>query len=607
MSLGNNEENAMRQHFVGTLLHRNLVDKALEESVFVVVNLLNKGTSKSLDLADLNLRAATRAKSFSAFNSQAKYAAIAISNLPSDSWTHHKALAVDAYSIAAEAAGCLGDFSLVERYCQEVLRQADLSVHEKMRCYNVMCDTLGRTRRHKEAINLALDVMEDLGFHFPRSRASQAYCAVTSLLRLKQKLKRGNLLELDEVPKMQLIGDQNTQEAVRLLQMICFWSYMSKEKIIWLLSTIRMVNLTIENGLAEECPTAIASCAVIVMQVLGNWKAGVHLGEVSQLMAEILETHFNKPYAAKPRIINNYMLLVWVKPVQQQVKCLIEGYKKSMDVGNTNIAFHNIYSMICIVWISGSLVTVEEDARIYLPQLQTMKGNENMATFISMMWQAASNLMNPGGNSTELTGIAMNEKELLMSETTVSDRVFYRCVKNRLYVYFEEYEVAAKLALSRGDEYMKGFMGTPMGITDAFFRSISLYAMAKRSFLNRKYRKQANRTRLIVRRSVENGNPNAVHYLKLLDAEHASLARDTKGKVPKLYEEAVRMSVRGGFIQDAALAQERFADYVLNVKKDINQATYLLEESSKHYLSWGAEHKVQILHDKINKLREMEA
>ena len=621
MSLESNEENAIRQHLVGTTLYRNLVDKALEESVFVVVNLLNKGTAKSLDLAALNLRAAKRAKAFSAFNSQAKYAAIAISNLPKDCcWECHKDLTLDVYSIAAEAAGCLGDFELMEGYCQEVLKRTNVTIHEKLRCYHVFINCLGRIRRPKEAIDLALDVCEELGFHFPRNVTSQTFAAITNLVRLKRKLKTSNILEIADVQEMSLMMDPDKQEAMGLLQIVTFYAYMAKEKMIWLLASIRMVQMTIEYGLTEDSPTAFGSCAIVITHVLGLWKAGKHFGALSRSMAARVENDFNKQYSAMAWLIHNYVVLSWSHPLQYQVRHLIEGYKRCMDVGNTNIAVHNIFGMICIVFISGKLATLEEDARIYLPQIKALHGNENMAAFITIMWQAASNLMNPDGNTTVLTGIAMDESELVSHVKTDSEAVFYRSVKNRLLLYFEEYEAAAKLALERGDEYVKGFMGTPMGSTDVFVRGMALYAMAReclhrrRPYLWIKYRRHANRARSTVRSFVMNGNPNAVHYLKLLDAEHLSCSFISQGRnnnrnikkkhieqVSKLYTEAVKMSVRGGFIQDAALAKERYANYILDFyrREEKVHAISVLQESCELYKEWGAQHKVQMLRAKI--------
>ena len=89
--------------------------------------------------------------------------------------------------------------------------------------------------------------------------------------------------------------------------------------------------------------------------------------------------------------------------------------------------------------------------------------------------------------------------------------------------------------------------------------------------------------------------------VSLLSAEEATL-QGKKGKVCKsLCEEAISSSVRGGFYQNAALACERYADYLFNEEHDTDGADSLLFQAIDYYSRWGAAKKVEILQERLRR------
>lgn len=115
--------------------------------------------------------------------------------------------------------------------------------------------------------------------------------------------------------------------------------------------------------------------------------------------------------------------------------------------------------------------------------------------------------------------------------------------------------------------------------------------MARRTGM-RKYKKHALQVKKTVEAWVGKGNPNVRHHLCLLNAEQAAL--DGKNdQARQLYGEAITLSARGGFIHDAALANERYADFVIDNDRD--EAEYRLRESIRYYSQWGATQKVAML------------
>jgi hypothetical protein len=81
---------------------------------------------------------------------------------------------------------------------------------------------------------------------------------------------------------------------------------------------------------------------------------------------------------------------------------------------------------------------------------------------------------------------------------------------------------------------------------------------------------------------VRKGNPNVIHCNPLLDAERAAL--DGKSKAAhEHYQSAVTMAACGEFVHDAALANERYVEFLLHDMSDKKVAVFRIEEAIKFY------------------------
>lgn len=89
------------------------------------------------------------------------------------------------------------------------------------------------------------------------------------------------------------------------------------------------------------------------------------------------------------------------------------------------------------------------------------------------------------------------------------------------------------------------------------------------------------------------------HFQRLLEAELWAY----KGKhylAKNDYEAGTVLAARGGFIHDAALANERYAEFLLDEMDDKESAVYKLKEAIKLYSEWGAHAKAEQLSRKYD-------
>lgn len=136
-----------------------------------------------------------------------------------------------------------------------------------------------------------------------------------------------------------------------------------------------------------------------------------------------------------------------------------------------------------------------------------------------------------------------------------------------------------------------------------FFFDICLYAAARKTRA-KKYEKAAKRCLSKLQSFVKKGNPNAVHHAKILKAQKEALRSNKRGSAFQLFQEAILLATRSGYLQDVALANEWYAELLLEVDADPtdqDEAKYRLEESIKYYTEWGANGKIEIFRKKYYK------
>ncbi|CAB9517492.1 Transcriptional regulator [Seminavis robusta] len=584
-ALDSQEELLKRKQSVGRSLYKCLDDEDFEESLFVVTDLLNCGASDlGLELAKLNLRAAKKANALSAFKLQGNYAQAGIENLPeNDCWLYHKDLAVDLYSMQAQAASNTGDFDTMHQSCQIVLKHPQCSMLDKIPCYNAEIHALARTSKIDEAMMLTVEVLNMLGCKIPLGKGSQIRAAIKSLLRFKRQMKK-KTPTLEGLALMPLMTDPVQKAVMKLLAGAATFAYHTKAMPLWLLFTTTMYYL------ADHSQTAFASCGLIAMHVLGNWEMGVHFASLACKMNEHLQESSQEAAAIA---VSRGLIINWRQPSRSQQKFLEEGYEKGMAVGDLEWAFACVVFTIEVSFTSGQkLGSVLEDINTYLPQCEALHASNDYAWMIRSIWQAIMNLTQNAKDPCVLTGDAMKEEDMVGAVPTT--HTVFHILKHFVCVVFGNYELGAELALERAKVKTMG----PMGPCDHFLRALSFYAAMNSCHSKsqrRTFRRAAKASHKVVKTLVKKGSVNVLHHLELLNAERAAL--DGGKNVNDLYSAAGRSATRGGYIQDAAIVSERHALFLMERNDDAG-AAFRMKDAVECYHAWGATAKVNQLREK---------
>ena len=199
----------------------------------------------------------------------------------------------------------------------------------------------------------------------------------------------------------------------------------------------------------------------------------------------------------------------------------------------------------------------------------------------------------------------MEGEEFSQSEEKAESNMYIGNVNlalGELLLYFGDHEERAKRLLGeeKGKTYSELVQGYPPHGIETFHRGITWFAMARKTG-KRAYKSRAIKIMKEIAKWAEKGNPNVKDYDLFLHAEEAVLNKKYES-AESLYKQAIVHTCRIGHLGHAALYNERFAEYRLEVRKDVDDAKYHMGEAIRYYTEWGAVGKANQLRDKLLQL-----
>lgn len=598
------EDQGSFQYEVGLILIAQLTKEDFEKAIFVVVNLLNKRDLVSLDMesqmqvCELNLRAADTAIGLSAYQTAAKYSTLGISALPANRWDAHFETTLKLYSIGAAANSCLGNYEIMENYCQAVVEQPNVGLLNKVRLQTLLIVRMGNNKRPKEAVNLSLKVLSEMDQKISNNGLVAGVKAAYILNRIA---KTRNAPSLEKVLALPLMKDPILNEAMMLMDKMVVFAIYSGQIFLFIVTAKRMIDLTMKHGLSEYSPPAFSFLGLVVTGVLANLEAGAIYAKVA---LGILDKVDSRASRAKTTYATHALNLCWTRSLR---RCggdpLLDAYKSGMRCGDTETAMMALTFIVVCSFIYGRpLDSIEIDCRSYLPQMRELDRMEALE-ITQIVFQMILNLTGQSKNTTVLTGEVIDlddfETRANIPENTTL-RVALQHYQTVLYAYFGSHEEGARLAIKKGNDILTGSPGNPLGYHDAFLRGISLFEMARRTRKG-KFVRRAVKLQKLIRSWVNKGNPNVQHYAILLDAEMAAMKKKPD-EAKKRYEQAINVATRSGFLNDSALANERYGEYLLNDLNDQEGAIFHLTSAKAGYSEWKAYGKVRMLDKKYGQL-----
>ena len=234
------------------------------------------------ELAELNLAAARKAKTSSAYEAAAAYVEAGLRLLPADAWDGHYRLMFDLRLVRAQVLTVLGRVDEAEGEFTDLLARAT-TPFDRAVCCDVRSEALHSAGRPVEAYAAGRAGLEHLGVHFPTTPEEAAEETAALLAVMLEPTVIGRLERLDE-------GDAEAMLAGSVFWRALIGSYWTQPDEMPLVVG-KHVEYALRTGLTPHVAVSLGFIGVICV-FQGHLEMAIGYGEAGLAMAE----RFNDPF-----------------------------------------------------------------------------------------------------------------------------------------------------------------------------------------------------------------------------------------------------------------------------------------------------------------------
>ncbi|HTV28988.1 MAG TPA: AAA family ATPase [Xanthobacteraceae bacterium] len=579
---------------IGRSLAANTPAEQREESVFEIVNQLNRGVGlitlreEREQLAELNLLAGRRAKASTAYGTALKYLAIGAGQLTENAWDHQHDLIFALELLRAECEFLTGELTAAEtRLANAVGRVVGAVEQAAVACLRMdLYTTLDQAGR---ALGVGLNYLRFLGIdwspHPTDGEVRREY------ERIWSQLGSRTIEELIDLP---LMTDPTSLATLDVL--IKLWpAAMFTDMNLFALTMCRAVNLSLEHGNSDGSCTAYVRLGAIAGSRFGDYQAALRFGRLGY---DLVEQRGLKRFQARTYLLFGSLILPWTKHVTAAREVLRRAFLSAKESGDFAFAAASAGHLNAnMLAASDPLVEVQREAERGLAFAQKIRfglASDVIATQLQMARMLRG--------LTRKLGLFDDEQ---FSELQITNRFsgnpnlgyaecFYWIRKLQGCVLAGDFSAAVDASLRPRHLFWTAQSALEM----AEYHFYAALARAACCELAAPEQRQQHQEALVahyqeIETWARHCPENFANRAALVAAEIARLdGRDVEAM--RLYEQAIRSARDHGFVQNEGLAYEVAARFY-NARGFETFAEAYLGKARDCYLRWGAEGKVRQL------------
>ena len=581
---------------IGRLILAGTPPEMVEQRIFDITNQFNLGieladtASERWDLAGLNLIAGRRAKVTAAYSSALNYLRTGLDLLPENPWEQTYALSLALYEEAAEAAYLNTRFDEMEHYARTVLDNA-LDLMDKVKVFEVRINGAIAQSNKLEAIEMGLHVLRLLGVKLAR-KPTLAHVGA-AFVRVRLALVGRGPEKLFRLPPMK---SSRLRAAMRITSSLISTSYVVDQNLFPVLC-LKQVELSARHGNVPQSIFAYALYGTIQCGVLGTHfgrfiDAGYDFGQLALRLMETLDARELRPKGA-------FAVIATVQHYKEHLPATFQPFRDNLRLALELGDFEYVATSagVCAYHYFLSGMNLKE-FQTELTSLNELVGQLKQKAYLSYMrayLQAALNLIGKCDDPTVLAGNVADESELLdrYERTQDSHGKFNVYLMKLLLSYLLGNFQAAVEAADRAREYLFSIASMHPFQTFHFFDSLARLAVYREAdgAFRRQLLARVRQNQRRMRRWARHSPLNYSHKWHLVEALRVQLAGKTD-KAAELYEQAISLANKSGFVHELALAYELTTDFYLAQGKHTMAQAYAIH-ALYEYTRWGATTKVQ--------------
>ncbi|KAG7343726.1 AAA ATPase domain containing protein [Nitzschia inconspicua] len=586
------DESLKFKYDVGKQLLSGIDEIEIRQCLFVVLGLLNPFAldtetlplDERLQLANLNYLAAVQSSKLSSISSASYFVKSGISFLPENHWKSHTELSLGLFTIATEVEGAQMHEHAMNGYANEVLQQDHLTILDKLRVYRAQIQYWGKSNDEK-SVELCLSTLKQLGCRFPRIPFFQNISLFYSLMKHKCELKKRTI---QEISNLSIVISPEIREMGSLLSELSLNAYGAGKVTLSGLCTMKLLSLTLENGIHGSSSYAFASLAPFFLVAFNDLKATTHIAKYADAMR--MREHGNR-YTAGFSMIQGCFNLPWSHTWHHTVSVLREGYRSGMRDGHFRDGLYCIVASFSSSFLAQAhLPTLKSEIDIYFRQ--TIELDTGIPLNNGIVIKRCVEILL---DDSEVRPSLLEEATSLVGGDKFNIAMAH-VFQGQIYYALGDHQKGTALALKTG-MLLKQLLSCSANMPSIYHQCFSFYISAQNAKnwrMRRRLQKLAKKRHNMLRKWSKDGCPNVVHYVAILDSELAILTGSNKKVVEDLYHRAIVLAARGGMVLDAAVANERLAGYFESLGDNI-EAGRRFEQAIQYYEDYGLLHRAIFL------------
>jgi len=563
--------------YIGKKLWTVLSKQELHENIFTVVRLLHGGVEMSNDeedryqVVELFLQAGEKAMKYTGFAQSCEYLEAGMKLLGEDGWNTQYDLCLKLYDISAKALYCMSNYTKMYEIIAKIFKNVTAAL-DLVPCYLLLIRMNSDMRRNEEAIRYALIILEKLDVSIDPNQS----IGRSELMQTKSLVGESmeSILEIREMENRTILS------SMEILNFTLYSCFNSDNFNLYATVCSKMVELTMKHGISKYSCHGLCSFAVVLSN--NGDKSSYDFGK---LALKLLEKSNSKEML--PMVNASYFC--FISPVFDPMHSSIEPMARmtciSLEIGSHHYSSCCAAAYCVFTFFCGEELSKTIDEICHLEDVLIRRIPLNMAIHQAMLNLHDSDIKDPA----KMSGDKFDSKFCFDKDGAKNVIVRTSLICCIIAYLFYDYEAASKfIEICKRDEEHFG-----MKLFKAmfhFYDGLVASSISRNIERKEKYMKIIEENIINLKHYAENAPMNYLNKARLLEAELAVLHKN-EAQAKSLFQKAISLSKKHGFVHEQALACERFATFYLELESQPD-ATELLLQSYNCYKALGAESKM---------------
>ena len=563
----------------------------LDDRIFEIAANFNIYFTKSAEnnflVAELNLKAAQKAKSSTSYKTALSYINHGLDLLPEEWDDDNYTLQLAMHSELTEIAYLNSQHDLMRSTANLVIENSR-SITDTLEVRLILIQALSSLHESAKCVALGIKTLAVLGLKLPSD--PNPFHIIKEFVQLRILIGRRKAKDFYDLPTL---TDPTVICAQKIISNISNAAFLANQYLFLILG-LRAINLAIKHGNCAESSYAYSVYAVVLCGVLENFDEGQEYAQISIRVA--------KKYNAKSAMslaTTAYCFTVqhWKEPMRNGIEPCQDAYNIALEAGalesaTTNHLIATFLGFYCGHNLRKVNKEIEKSFDIVLEYNQMLNAGQ-----IIILRQLVHNLIHPTDQVSRLVGGYMDENKWIEDYENGGDEVLVCCVYYfkliGAYIYRETDELWQVCRNSA--KHINAALALPIIPSFYFFCSLAYMALyPSLTFVQKKvgliyvrwYKHK-------LKKYAGYCSETCGHKYHLLEAEYLRITGQSVKAIPH-YEKAIDLAGKSKILFEQAIVEECTARFYMEVG-NARASQFYIRRAIHSYHAWGSKGKVDAL------------